>query len=109
MRSNVSLHCQKCLYSPQITLAVSSIYISRMRISLIPKGYLLSLLFSSLSLAAPTCNTPSNRACWTSGFNINTDYEVSTPTTGVTRSVSPSIAPSYLRSHQTSTPSLSLR
>ncbi|KAK3358324.1 laccase-1 [Lasiosphaeria ovina] len=34
---------------------------------------------------ASTCNTPSNRACWSSGFNINTDYEVSTPTTGVTR------------------------
>jgi FtsP/CotA-like multicopper oxidase with cupredoxin domain len=34
---------------------------------------------------APTCNTPSNRACWTSGFNINTDYEASFPATGVVR------------------------
>nr|1GW0_A Chain A, LACCASE-1 [Melanocarpus albomyces]1GW0_B Chain B, LACCASE-1 [Melanocarpus albomyces]2IH8_A Chain A, Laccase-1 [Melanocarpus albomyces]2IH8_B Chain B, Laccase-1 [Melanocarpus albomyces]2IH9_A Chain A, Laccase-1 [Melanocarpus albomyces]2IH9_B Chain B, Laccase-1 [Melanocarpus albomyces]3FU7_B Chain B, Laccase-1 [Melanocarpus albomyces]3FU9_A Chain A, Laccase-1 [Melanocarpus albomyces]3FU9_B Chain B, Laccase-1 [Melanocarpus albomyces]3QPK_A Chain A, Laccase-1 [Melanocarpus albomyce len=34
----------------------------------------------------PTCNTPSNRACWSDGFDINTDYEVSTPDTGVTQS-----------------------
>ncbi|PKS09340.1 hypothetical protein jhhlp_003954 [Lomentospora prolificans] len=34
---------------------------------------------------APTCNTPSNRACWSDGFNINTDYEASIPDTGVTR------------------------
>ncbi|CAK7232975.1 hypothetical protein SEUCBS140593_008445 [Sporothrix eucalyptigena] len=31
------------------------------------------------------CNTPSNRACWLPGFDINTDWEVKTPTTGVTR------------------------
>jgi len=39
--------------------------------------------------APPTCNTPSNRACWTTSpsFNINTDYEVSVPTTGATRKV----------------------
>ena len=34
---------------------------------------------------APTCNTPSNRACWTTGFDINTDYETSTPPSGTTR------------------------
>nr|3PPS_A Chain A, Laccase [Canariomyces arenarius]3PPS_B Chain B, Laccase [Canariomyces arenarius]3PPS_C Chain C, Laccase [Canariomyces arenarius]3PPS_D Chain D, Laccase [Canariomyces arenarius] len=34
--------------------------------------------------SGPTCNTPSNRACWTNGFDINTDYEVSTPNTGRT-------------------------
>lgn len=35
------------------------------------------------------CNTASNRACWVEGsFDINTDYEVSTPLTGVTREVS---------------------
>jgi len=35
-----------------------------------------------------TCNTATNRQCWTTSpaFNINTDYETSTPTTGVTRS-----------------------
>ncbi|AEO68473.1 benzenediol:oxygen oxidoreductase [Thermothielavioides terrestris NRRL 8126] len=33
----------------------------------------------------PSCNTPSNRACWTTGFDINTDYELKTPTTNVTR------------------------
>lgn len=38
---------------------------------------------------ASTCNTASDRACWTDGFNISTDYELSTPTTGVTRTVSP--------------------
>lgn len=35
----------------------------------------------------PTCNTPSNRACWSPGFDINTDYEVNTPFTGVTQAV----------------------
>jgi hypothetical protein len=35
----------------------------------------------------PSCNTPSNRACWTTGFDINTDYELKTPTTNVTRKV----------------------
>ncbi|KAH8883756.1 laccase-1 [Thozetella sp. PMI_491] len=38
-----------------------------------------------ISARAPTCNTPSNRACWTTGFSITTDYETSTPFTGVTR------------------------
>ncbi|KAK1764472.1 laccase [Phialemonium atrogriseum] len=33
---------------------------------------------------APTCNTPSNRACWTTGFDINTDYLEKTPLTGKT-------------------------
>ncbi|KAI1173497.1 laccase [Nemania sp. FL0916] len=32
-----------------------------------------------------TCNTASDRACWSSGFDINTDYESSTPS-GVARS-----------------------
>lgn len=36
-----------------------------------------------------SCNTASNRQCWTSSpaFNINTDYETSRPSTGVTRTV----------------------
>ncbi len=34
-------------------------------------------------------NTATNRQCWTSTFNINTDYETSWPTTGVTQTVSP--------------------
>ena len=36
---------------------------------------------------AATCNTPSNRACWTDGFDIKTDYYEKTPITGVTREV----------------------
>ena len=44
--------------------------------------------FKELDARASTCNTPSNRACWTTGFDINTDYETNTPTTGVTRNVS---------------------
>ncbi|AEO58496.1 extracellular laccase, lcc1 [Thermothelomyces thermophilus ATCC 42464] len=32
-----------------------------------------------------SCNTPSNRACWTDGYDINTDYEVDSPDTGVVR------------------------
>ncbi|KAK3940894.1 multicopper oxidase-domain-containing protein [Diplogelasinospora grovesii] len=56
------------------------------------------LLYSTLGLAFPpcqqpnqhlqqrqTCNTATNRQCWTNGFSINTDYETSTPFTGVTR------------------------
>ena len=37
--------------------------------------------------SSASCNTPSNRACWSPGFDINTDYEAKTPTTGVTRPV----------------------
>ncbi|KAH8900905.1 hypothetical protein GQ53DRAFT_132912 [Thozetella sp. PMI_491] len=40
---------------------------------------------NELQPRASTCNTATNRACWTTNFNINTDYETSTPTTGVTR------------------------
>ncbi|KAK8131536.1 Laccase-1 [Apiospora sp. TS-2023a] len=32
--------------------------------------------------AASTCNTADNRACWTDDFNIQTDYETSTPPAG---------------------------
>lgn len=59
------------------------------------------LFLSHLSSAAPSpfhsvetrdtenCNTATNRACWISGsYDINTDYELDTPTTGVVRSVS---------------------
>ena len=42
----------------------------------------------ALEKRAPTCNTPSNRACWSNGFDINTDYEAKIPNTGVTRKVS---------------------
>lgn len=28
---------------------------------------------------APSCNTATNRACWSGLYNINTDYETSTP------------------------------
>ena len=41
-----------------------------------------------LEKRAPTCNTPSNRACWSDGFDINTDYETKIPDTGVTVNVS---------------------
>jgi hypothetical protein len=39
-----------------------------------------------LDTRGPTCNTATNRACWMTSpaFNINTDYEASWPTTGVT-------------------------
>ncbi|KAI0165720.1 multicopper oxidase [Xylariaceae sp. FL1272] len=55
------------------------------------------LAFVSLALAAPSspsavvtprvanCNTPDNRACWTDGFDINTDYYATSPVYGVTR------------------------
>lgn len=31
------------------------------------------------------CNTPTDRACWSDGFDITTDYETKTPLTGVIR------------------------
>lgn len=45
------------------------------------------LLLAALTQAAPklesrqnkSCNTASNRACWLTGYNISTDYEVETP------------------------------
>ncbi|KAK8014122.1 hypothetical protein PG990_007418 [Apiospora arundinis] len=56
------------------------------------KGFASVSLFVSLCAAAPapevskietraasTCNIASNRACWTDNFNIQTDYETSTP------------------------------
>lgn len=61
--------------------------------------FLWAALLSTLVFAAPqlahslqprqTCNTATNRQCWTTSpaFNINTDWEVSTPSTGVTRTV----------------------
>ncbi|KAH8892660.1 laccase [Thozetella sp. PMI_491] len=42
-------------------------------------------LLAPIMPRASTCNTPSNRACWTTGFDINTDYETSTPVTNVVR------------------------
>ena len=68
-------------------------------------------LASGLVSRASTCNTASNRACWTTGFDINTDYEASTPTTGITRHVCPHTYPyvdmSNLQTNQlSSTPSL---
>ncbi|KAH8590547.1 probing oxygen channels in Melanocarpus Albomyces laccase [Bisporella sp. PMI_857] len=53
--------------------------------TLFPYLIALVLLFCDLITGAPTCNTPSNRACWSPGFSVNTDYEASTPLTGVTR------------------------
>lgn len=47
---------------------------------------------SGLVKRAPTCNTPTNRACWTTGFNINTDYEANFPATGVIRNVSSQVS-----------------
>ncbi|SPN99703.1 related to Laccase-1 [Cephalotrichum gorgonifer] len=38
-----------------------------------------------LEKRGPTCNTASNRRCWSDGFDITTDYEAKIPNTGVTR------------------------
>jgi len=40
-----------------------------------------------------SCHSASNRACWTTGFNINTDFETSTPPPGALRKVRPHRAP----------------
>jgi hypothetical protein len=37
--------------------------------------------------AASSCHSPSNRACWTNGFDVSTDYEAKIPKTGVTKKV----------------------
>lgn len=42
---------------------------------------------SGLAPRQSSCNTPSNRACWSNGYDINTDYEVNSPDTGVVRPV----------------------
>lgn len=59
--------------------------------------FLLAALLASFVLATPlpderhvlqprqSCNTATNRQCWSSGFSVTTDYETSTPVTGVTR------------------------
>ncbi|KAK3492712.1 Cupredoxin [Neurospora hispaniola] len=39
---------------------------------------------SSLVQRDSSCNTPDNRACWTDGFNITTDWEKEVPFTGRT-------------------------
>ncbi|ROW00470.1 hypothetical protein VPNG_07965 [Cytospora leucostoma] len=65
-----------------------------------PSLFISGLLSSQLTWGAPfssntletivarqeeSCNTASNRACWTDGFDIHTDYEIKTPLTGVVR------------------------
>lgn len=58
-------------------------------------GGILLVLQVAVILAAPaneyitlrqsaSCNTADNRACWSDGFDISTDYEVATPD-GITR------------------------
>lgn len=44
-----------------------------------------NLLEPVLARQVESCNTASNRACWTDGYDINTDYEIDTPITGVVR------------------------
>lgn len=36
---------------------------------------------------AATCHTPTNRTCWSDGFDISTDYEEHFPATGIVREV----------------------
>lgn len=54
-----------------------------------PVAELVEIPDSLLRRQTQSCNTPTNRACWTTGFNISTDYEVSWPTTGRTVPVRP--------------------
>ena len=39
------------------------------------------------SSTAPCIHGPKNRTCWSPGFDINTDYDLRWPDTGVTRQV----------------------
>ncbi len=81
-----------------------------MRYESLVKGFLPVTLFSTLAAAIPayptnltsgpgciavppgsgpssTCNTADNRACWSTGFHIGTDWYSKTPFTGATRKV----------------------
>ena len=55
-----------------------------MQFSLLLAGLLPLLKVAS---ALPSCNNECNRACWTNGFNIYTDWETRWPITGKTRIV----------------------
>jgi len=44
---------------------------------------------------APTCHTSTNRACWSDGFDINTDYEEHFPATGTVREVYTPVFPCH--------------
>lgn len=58
------------------------------RVSII--GFLRALTVFSVATASSlvqrdsSCNTPDNRACWTDGFDITTDWEKEVPFTGRT-------------------------
>ncbi|KAI0150811.1 laccase-like protein [Xylariaceae sp. FL1272] len=52
---------------------------SLQRFAVIVAGFL-----ARIGDADETCNTAANRGCWSSGFDINTDYESATPS-GITR------------------------
>jgi hypothetical protein len=56
-------------------------------VSVRPVGGVPSPVYELSPRQAESCNTPTNRACWTTGFTIDTDYEIETPYTGVTREV----------------------
>lgn len=52
------------------------------------KGLVSGLLFAGFASAVPVeeikpgasnCNTATNRACWSNGFSVTTDYETSIP------------------------------
>jgi hypothetical protein len=58
-----------------------------MRTTSILRGVMSGLLLGGLAVAAPTSNKPTNRACWTSDVDMNTEYDASVPITGVTKTV----------------------
>lgn len=97
---------RQSLSSPLLSFAQSLIWPSHfvsehsVRMLSFPSLFMSGLLSSQLTWAAPlspstletvvarqegSCNTASNRACWTAGFDIYTDYEIKTPLTGVVR------------------------
>lgn len=55
--------------------------------SLLSRAGIVACFLIRLGQGAASCHTAQNRACWSGGFDINTDYELSTPP-GVTRSYS---------------------
>ncbi|KAI1258752.1 laccase [Xylariaceae sp. FL1019] len=55
--------------------------------SLLRFAVIVASVLARIGHAGEICNTATNRGCWSSGFDINTDYESATPS-GVTRSYS---------------------
>jgi hypothetical protein len=93
-----NIFCSLCV-SCNISVTRPLFSIFTMRQGMFARGF--GLLLAGFAAAAPSarvsssklvgvrdsCHSPSNRACWSQGFDVSTDYEDKVPDTGVTRIV----------------------